>query len=166
MKKEFFYYSILTIVIALLLFFETNIFETENENASKVIEIESFEKLEIDLECNIYVSIGEEQRVVFEGPGSCIDMVETSLENGVLTITSKKPNLFSSLFSSNESPEEPLNVYVKLTSAEQLIAPVKGNLITSETSLYMNINEPMNMDQGIRTLLKILGNQLGNIRIL
>ena len=79
MKKEIIYYSILTLAIALLLVFETNLFSEESKYVSKVVEVEEFERLDIDLDCDIYVSLGEEQKVVFEGPASFLDQVETQL---------------------------------------------------------------------------------------
>ena len=93
MKKELIYYSILTLTIALLLFFETNLFKDNTAYVSKVIDIESFDKLDIDLDCNIYVSLGEEQKVVFEGPAKYLNNVETRLEDGVLKISCKESQL-------------------------------------------------------------------------
>lgn len=168
MKKEILYYSILTIIIASLLFFETNIFSGNTENTSKIIDVESFDKLDIDLACNIYVSIGDEQRVVFEGPESYLKQVETSFENGILKISCKKTGVFASLFGLKESDSESINVYVKLTNANQLIAPKKGNLISNETSLYLEIDceDPQSISQNLRGIIKLLGEQFGMIRTL
>ena len=104
MKKEIIYYSILTLAIALLLVFETNLFSEESKYVSKVVEVEEFERLDIDLDCDIYVSLGEEQKVVFEGPAAFLDQVETQLVNGVLKITHKQPGLLSKIFG-DESEE-------------------------------------------------------------
>lgn len=168
MKKEILYYSILAIIIASLLFFETNIFSDNTENTSKIIDIESFDKLDIDLACNIYVSIGDEQRVVFEGSERHLSQVETSFENGILKISCKKIGVFASLFGSKESNSESINVYVKLTNANQLIAPKKGNLISNETSLYLEIDceDPQSISQNLRGIIKLLGEQFGMIRTL
>lgn len=166
MKKELIHYSILTLVIAGLLFFETNIFNNK-KNVSKVVQISSFDKLNIDLDCNIYVSLGEEQKVVFEGPKHALDRVETQMENGVLTISAQKIGLFAELFKSKDLQTESLNVYIKLTDTAQLITPKKGNLISNETSLYIEApsKKLLSFNQNLIYLIRIIGNQPGYIKM-
>jgi hypothetical protein len=167
MKKELIYYSILTLVIAILLFFETNIFDHNRKYISKVIEIESFQKLDIDLACNIYVSLGDEQKVVFEGPKKFLDRLETRMEDGVLKISCRKRSLFAEFFKTEEDRPETLNLYIKLTNTNQLITPKKGNLISNETSLYLEIEkcESFSLGQDLKKILKLVGDQRGIIAI-
>ncbi len=164
MKKELFYYSILVLFIAGLLFSETISFNTKKENASKIIEITSFDKLDIDLACTFYVSIGDEQKVVFEGPEKYLDLLETQMENGILKISSKKTGFFENLFANETNKETSLNVYIKLTSADQLIGPRKGNLITNEVSLYHEKERSTLFNKSLSGLLRLFGTQLGYIR--
>ena len=138
MKKELIYYSILTLGIALLLFFETNLFRDNTDLVSKVVDTEAFDKLDIDLDCNIYVSLGDEQKVVFEGPARYMDRVETRLENGVLKVFCRKPGLLAELLNTDDEKIGPVNVYVKLTDSDQLIVPKNGNLITNESLLLFD----------------------------
>lgn len=165
MKKEILYYSILLIVISSLLFFETDLFDGRPQTYSKIIDVEYFDKLDIDLACNIYVSIGEEQKIVFEGPERYINLIETSLENGVLKISAKEVGLLRSLFRANGPNAESLNLYINLTDTNQLLTPKRGNLISNETSLYLELEQDVNLlrNDGLRRILKILGNQLGMI---
>lgn len=165
MKRELIYYSILTLVIAALLFFETDLLRLKSQHSTKVIDIESFEKLDIDLDCNIYVSLGEEQKVVFEGPAQLLQRVQTEMQNGVLTITERSPSFFAQLLGVEPSEHNDLNVYINLTSADQLISPKKGNLISNETSLYQNLDEDaVSIGKELKYLIKLLGDQLGLIR--
>ena len=166
MKKELFYYSILVLFIVGLLLSETISFKGRKENTSKVIDITSFEKLDIDLACTFYVSIGDQQKVVFEGPEKYLDLLETQMENGVLKISSRKTGFLAQLFGNETNKETSLNVYIKLTSADQLIVPRKGNLITNEISLYDENEQHTILDKGIAGLLKIFGTQLGYIKML
>lgn len=167
MKKEILYYSILVLFICSLLFFETNLFRSSSQNYSKIIDVETFEKLDIDLACNIYVSIGEEQKIVFEGPKKYLDLIETKLENGVLKISAKEPWIFAEFFGKNSHKSESLNLYIKLTDTNQLITPIKGNLISNETSLYLELerDEKLGSYSGLRSFLKLLGNQFGVIKL-
>ena len=168
MKKEILYYSILLIIISTLLFFQTDLFDGNTQKYSKVINIESFDKLDIDLACNIYVSIGEEQKVVFEGPEKYVSLVETKLENGILKISAREAGIFSKLFRTKNHEAESLNLYIKLTDANQLLTPKKGNLISNETFLYLELecDEKLNLNVSLRKILQLLGNQFGVIRIL
>jgi len=168
MKKELIYYSILALIIAPLIFIETNIFSDNTKNLSKVLEVAPFEKLDIDLECNIYISLGDEQKVVFEGPKNFLNRLETRIENGVLKISCKEPGLFAELFGMNDSDPESLNLYIKITDANQLISPKKGNLISNETSLFLKLDKVkiLSFNNDLRNLLKLIGNSLGCIRIL
>ena len=166
MKKELFYYSILILVIAGLLLSETLVFSTKTENASKVIQFDDFNKLDIDLACTLYVSIGDEQKIVIEGPEKYLDLLETKMDDGILKISCKKIGLLSHLFGPDATDEQSLNVYIKLTSADQLITPKKGNLISIESSLYRESDSFTFLNRGIKGILKVLGTQLGLIRIL
>lgn len=167
MKKEILFYFILILVISSLLFFETNLFKSSTQNYSKIIEVESFEKLDIDLACNIYVSIGDEQKIVFEGPEKYLNLVETTLENGVLKISARDAGIFSALFGTNNNNDESLNLYIKLTDTNQLLTPKKGNLISGETSLYLENGQEgiLTLTAGLKEILKMLGSQFGMIRI-
>lgn len=158
MKKELIYYSILTLGIALLLFFETNLFRDNTDLVSKVVETEAFDKLDIDLECNIYVSLGDEQKVVFEGPAKYLDRVETRLENGVLKVFCRKPGLFAELLNTDDEKEGPVNVYIKLTDSDQLIMPKNGNLITNESLLLFD-------SYGQNTLSCLIPDELNSISL-
>lgn len=166
MKREMIFYSILTLVIAVLLFFETDLLPLKSQQATKVIDVASFEKLDIDLECNIYVSLGDQQKVVFEGPAQLLQRVKTELNNGVLTITERSPGVFAQLFGMQPAKYDELNIYVNLTSTGQLIVPKKGNLISNETFLYFNQGESRStISLEIKYLLRLLGSQLGVIKI-
>lgn len=167
MKKEILYYSILLLVISSLLFFETDLFRSTPKNYSKIIDVETFEKLDIDLACNIYVSIGDEQKIVFEGQKKYLNLVETKFENGVLIISARKAPILSEIFGTNNENSETLNVYIKLTDTNQLLTPRKGNLISNETSLYLELekDEGLNTYPGFRDILKMLGSQIGVIKL-
>lgn len=167
MKKELIYYSLLIAVIAVLLFFETNLFNDNTQFISKVVDVESFEKLDIDLDCNIYVSLGEEQKVVFEGPAKYLDKVQTNLDNGVLKISCSKPGFFAELFDNKSDKTGEVNIYVKLTDADQLIMPKKGNLISNETFhlIERKSSNLFSFNYNVESILRLIGNQLGHIRI-
>lgn len=168
MKKEILYYSALLIVISSLLFFETDLFDGSPQTYSKIIDVEYFDKLDIDLACNIYVSVGDEQKIVFEGPKKYIDLVEARLENGILKLSAKEGGLFRELLGTNNPDAESVNLYINLTDTKQLITPKKGILISNETSLYleMELDESPRSNASLKKILKILRNQLGIIQVL
>ena len=164
MKKEIIYYTVLLFLISGLIFIETNTSEKGEVNISKVIDVDEFKKLDIDLICNIYVSIGEEQRVVLEGPEQYLNKIETTFEDGILKLTEKTPGLINNLLEKG-SKDQSINLYLKLTSADQLVIPTKGNLITNESSLDFHIKEQqLSFNQHLLGFLKLLGNQTGFIQ--
>lgn len=163
MKKEIFYYAVLLFIISGLIFIEMSTKEDGEVNISKVIDVESFQKLDIDLICNIYVSIGDEQRIVLEGPENYLNLIETRFENGTLKLTEKTSGIFKSLLSQSKSDE--INLYIKLTSADQLMQPTKGTLITNESSLKIFMEkQQLSLNQHLLGLLKLVGNQTGFIQ--
>jgi hypothetical protein len=111
MKREFFYYIILLFLITGLIFIEISSSNKDDVHISKVIDVQNFEKLDIDLICNIYVSIGEEQRVVLEGPEEYLNKIETELDNGILKLTESNPGIFNGFLGSLK--ERPVNLYLK-----------------------------------------------------
>lgn len=168
MKKEILYYTILLVVIVSLIAFETsNISKSDSDvHISKVIDVEAFDKLDIDLQCNIYVSIGDEQRVVLEGPEIHLNRIESRLENGVLKLTEQAPGFLRDLLSNKNTGEFQVNLYLKLTSADQLMMPKNGKLITNESSLnFLLQREQLSVNQHLLGLLKIFGSQLSYIML-
>jgi hypothetical protein len=165
MKKEIFYYLILIFVIAGLMLLEINVPDSERVNISKVIDVDRFEKLDIDLACNIYVSIGEEQKVVLEGPEQYLNHIEAHLENGILRLSEKSAGMFGGIFNVNHKSAKEVNIYLQLTAADQLISPKKGNLITNEAALLNELKsqQQFSFDHQLLSLLKMLGSQMGFI---
>jgi len=163
MKREFFYYIILLFLITGLIFIEISSSKKDDVHISKVIDVQNFEKLDIDLICNIYVSIGEEQRVVLEGPEEYLNKIETELDNGILKLTESNPGIFNGFLGSLK--ERPVNLYLKLTSADQLIKPTKGTLITNESSLnsLMDQQQKLSINEHLRDLFRLVGDQTGFI---
>ena len=147
----------------LLLVFETGLLHQKGD-ASKVVQVEAFEKLDIDLECDIFVSLGDEQKIVFEGPERYLSKVKTSMEDGVLKISCDPPGLISR-FLSNSAPEPgTVKLYVKLTNPDQLIRPKKGNLISNEALHFSeeSRSEVLSLNENLVALMKLLGNQFGH----
>ena len=162
MKREIVYYIIILFLISGLIFIETNTGEQDDVNISKVIDVNNFQKLDIDLMCNIYVSIGEEQRVVLEGPEEYLNKVEAQFEDGILRLTKKTSGIFSGFL--GNSNNESVNLYLKLTSADQLIQPTKGKLITNESTFNFLIEkQQLSINQHLRGILKLVGQQTGFI---
>lgn len=163
MKREIFYYVVLLFIISGLIFIEMSTEDDGEVNISKVIDVQTFQKLDIDLICNIYVSIGDEQRVVLEGPENYLNQIETNFEDGVLKLTEKAPGIFSGLLGQSKGNE--INLYLKLTSADQLMKPTKGTLITNESSLDLLMDkQQLSLNQHLLGLLKLVGNQTGFIQ--
>jgi hypothetical protein len=163
MRKEFISYSILSIFIALLLFFETGILKDKQQDATKLVRVEPFEKLEIDLECDIYVSLGEEQKIVFEGPNRYLNKVRTTMQSGVLKISCEPPGMIARIFKNATYEPGSVKIYVKLTDAGQLIRPKKGNLISNEALQFTedNRSQLLSLNANLAALLKLLGSQFG-----
>jgi len=163
MKREIVYYIILLFLISGLIFIETNTDKEDDVNISKVIDVNNFKKLDIDLNCNIYVSIGEEQRVVLEGPEEYLNKIEADLDDGILRLTEKTSRIFPGFL--GNSRNKPVNLYLKLTSADQLIQPTKGKLITNESTFNFLIEkqQQLSFNQHLRGILKLVGQQTGFI---
>jgi hypothetical protein len=165
MKKEIIYYLLLIFVIVGLIVFETNKPGGKSIHISKVIDAERFDKLDIDLVCNIYVSIGEEQKVVLEGPEQSLNQIEARLENGILKLFEKTPGMLSSLFTVNQKSSGEVNLYLQLTAADQLLSPKKGNLITNEALIFAEAEnrQMFSFHQPFQGILKLLGAQTCSI---
>jgi hypothetical protein len=165
MKKEIFYYSILLVVIAGLLISETIDFTNQSKTASKVIEFDNFEKLDIDLACTFFVTVGDEQKVVFEGPQEYLDLIESELEDGVLKISCRQSGFFAQLFGKEIDEENEIKVYINITSSDQLVLPKKGNLISRETSFYPECENSVSFGQSVKNILQSIGTHLSYIKL-
>ena len=104
--------------------------------------------------------------MVFEGPAKYLDKLDAQMENGVLKISSKNHGFFAQLFGDKKNDGSALNVYIKLTSADQLVCPRKGNLITNESSLYRHMGTNSILSHSMSNILRLFGAQLGHVRLL
>jgi len=131
MKKELIYYIFLGLVVVGLIIYE--VFKSNKE--SRIIQVESFEKVKVDLDCQVFVSLGEEQKVVLEGPSPYLDRIEVHMEEGILQISEKTQGLTSQMFGTFGRKKEKVCLYLRLKRADQLIVPNKDNLISNERNL-------------------------------
>lgn len=131
MKKELIYYIFLGLVVVGLIIYEV----FKNNKESRIIQVESFEKVKVDLDCQVYVSLGDEQKVVLEGPSPYLDRIEFNLEKGILQISEKTQGLTSQMFGTFGRKKERVSLYLRLKRADQLIVPNMNNLISNERNL-------------------------------
>ncbi len=166
-KRELLFYLTLASAIALFVSYEYLFSNEDSGGYTEVIHDVNFEKLNIDIDCNIYVALGEEQKVVLEGAEQYLELIETELKEGIFTISLKTPGLLQKLKVPDVDGHLPLNIYVKLTDAGQLANPVKGTVITNE-SLIIDDQEKKdsylsNFNPGLRNFLRLFSGQLGII---
>jgi hypothetical protein len=134
MKKEVQFYLVLALGVVIFMLLEHQPQSQNSISSSKIINVESFERLDIDLPCSVYVSIGDKQRVVFEGPETMLNAIEATYENGVLVLSERAKGLFQ-VFQSRRTEARKVNLYITLTSPDQLVTPTPGPIITQELSL-------------------------------
>lgn len=161
MKKEILYYFILICIIAGMMLIETNIIPNKSLQISKVIDVAHFEKLDIELDCNIYVSLGDEQKVVLEGPEQSLNLIEARLDKGILTLRSKGQGMLSGFLGKNRESGD-VNIYLQLTASDQLISPKKGKLITNETLILneLECQRQFSLNKILFEVLPLPGQQL------
>jgi len=101
---------------------------------------------------------------VLEGPEQYLNKIETSFENGILKLSEKTPGILGGFLKSGEGNES-INLYLKLTSTDQLVTPMKGNLITNESTLnnLQELNHELSFNKQLDSLLRLIGNQTGFI---
>ncbi len=162
MRNETIYYSLLLIIIAGLTLFRFLDSGDPDKNDNKIIVFESFQKLRIDLNCNVYVSIGDEQKVVCEGPHNLLNDIETRLENDILLIQKKNDGFFKKWFTFKKSDMSKINLYVKLKDTKHLITPVKGNIISQE-SFYPEAFEEKEPEINLSEFIRIISRNLSSI---
>ncbi len=160
MKKELLYYLILIVIIAGMMLVEANIISGKSLQNSRVIDEAYFEKLDIDLNCNIYVSIGDEQKVVLGGTEQSLKHIEARLERGTLTLRSKGHSILGSLLEKNATGGE-INIYLQLTASNQLISPKRGRIITNETLIFGDLDcaSQYSFNQRLLGILGLLSGQ-------
>jgi hypothetical protein len=109
------------------------------------------------------VSIGEEQRVVLEGPEEYLNKIEAEFDDGILRLTEKTSGVFPRFL--GKARNKSVNLYLKLTSADQLIQPTKGKLITNESTFNFLIDnqQQLSLNQHLRGILQLVGHQTGFI---
>ncbi len=167
MKRELLYYLILAFAIALFISGEYFLDHKNPDDLTEVIHDVNFEKLNINIDCDIYVALGEEQKVVLEGAEQYLELIETELKDGIFTISLKTPGLLQKLRAPDINRHLPLNIYVKLTDAGQLANTAKGTIITNE-SLIIDEQERQdsylsNFGDGLRNFLRLFSGHLGII---
>lgn len=161
MKKELIYYALLALVIIALIAYQ--VISTKNE--SRIIKVEAFEKIKVEVDCQIFVSRGEEQKVVIEGPAPYLDRIEVQMDHGMLVLSEKEQGLTSQIFGTYGQKQEKISLYLRIRSNDELIVPDKTRLISNEKSLRVTESSAANLSpfQPFEGLFRLITARLATI---
>ncbi|HLF33546.1 MAG TPA: DUF2807 domain-containing protein [Cyclobacteriaceae bacterium] len=114
MKREGHIYLLIGLMATALIFHQYNPFKYRREKLyTEVRQIEKFNKLFLDIQCNIFIVEGERPGIVYEGSKRLLRNIEIEVKEGCVFIRNNKEavwNALSGIFTLG-SPQL-LNIYV------------------------------------------------------
>lgn len=132
MKKEFAFYLILILAVGGLIFIQSNTSRIENSNYTRVLDLKLFNRMNINLDCPVYVARGDEPQIAIEGPMKQVQNVLLNWREGELTVAYKKQNFLSELFGLATTFSEDVKIYIRIPQPSKIHASCTAHIITTE----------------------------------
>ena len=119
MKWEFKLYFWFGLLIVILFILQAGIFRTDSRS-SEVNALKSFSQLMLDMECNVFLLEGESQHILVEGPGDRMKNIETTVEEGSITVKENGKRLISRILNIFEPDHERVNIYITINNLDNI----------------------------------------------
>ncbi len=129
MKKEKLIYLGLTFLILLLTLSDNNIFLGE-ANSKKIYNLVDLKLTRIDMSCEVYLTKGENKKLIIEAPENIIKKINTSEENGILTIGMPIINKFFGLIKIKNNEANKVKIFVNHDQLDRIIVSDQAKIIS------------------------------------
>jgi hypothetical protein len=133
MKGELTLYFCLTLLIAGLIASDRFSPSADTkEHSTRIIDFSELNTLILDLHCDVYLTGGDQDQLVIEGPGEIVNSIYSEESHGRLTITAQATHGFFGMLTPKTGLSEQIKVYVTLASAGKLKVSDCATLISSD----------------------------------
>ena len=130
MKREKFIYLGLISLIIYLAIIDKNIFGS-NELSTKVFDLDKIELTQIDVSCEVYLTKGDNEKLVIEAPEKIIGKIYTSEKNGILKIGGPVIHKFFGLLKVGRSnTSDNIKIYVNHNQLDRIIISEQAKIIS------------------------------------
>lgn len=129
MRKEKLIYAGLFVAIIAMLLTDNN-FSFFNRSTSQVFNLAEFKLTRIDLECEVFITQGTNEKLVVEASNDVMKSLEINQANGILSISNKKGfSLFGFAKNYLHSPEK-VKIYINHSQLDRIIVNNQATIIS------------------------------------
>lgn len=149
MQKEKLIYICLALIIAVLLFLDGG-FSFSGKNVSKIYNLSELKLTRIDLPCEVYITRGENEKLVVEAPKDVLDRLDINQNNGILSIGSETGgfNLLGFIKRTLNLSDE-VKIYINHSQLDRIIVNNQATIISVDYKkpTYFQANSLKDEDQ-------------------
>lgn len=129
MRKEKLIYAGLFVAIIAMLLTDNN-FSFFSRSTSRVFNLAEFKLTRIDLECEVFITRGNNEKLVVEASDDIMKNLEINQSNGILSISNKKGfSLFGFAKNYLNSPEK-IKIYINHSQLDRIIVNNQATIIS------------------------------------
>ena len=129
MQREKAIYLGLILVIAYLVLIDKNVLY-KSESLTKTFNLSELRLTRIDVPCEVYLTSGENKKMVIEAPENVIDRITSISNNGVLTISAATERKVFGFFKVKDQMENKIKIFVNHDQLDRIIVNENATIIS------------------------------------
>ena len=129
MKREKIIYLGLILLIAYLTIIERSVIFS-SENTTKTFNLSELELTRIDVPCEIYLTKGDNEKLVIEAPNNILNRIVSNENNGILTIAAPIQKKVFGIFNLNEQVTGKIRIFINHNQLERIIVNENAKIIS------------------------------------
>ncbi len=129
MKREKVIYLGLILLIGYLVLIDKNTFY-KADNLTKTFSLSELKLTKIDVPCEVYLTKGENKKMVIEAPENMLDRITSKQNNGILTVSASNERKLFGLFSVNSKLTEKVKIFVNHDQLDRIIVSDQAKIIS------------------------------------
>lgn len=133
MRRETLIYIGLILAIACLIFVDNNRLLGGME-VEKVFDLNQYDLTQIDLDCEVYVTEGENGKLVLQADEATAEKLVTSDENGILSIKQPNKNLLLKWFDFSGLAHQKVKIYINHDQLDKIRISDRATIISMDYS--------------------------------
>lgn len=130
MRKEKIIYTSLAVIIAVMLFLDGS-FSLSDKRTAQVFNLGDFKLTRIDLQCEVYITQGNNEKLVVEGPDDLLNKLSIDQNNGILSISGNAgEKSFFGLINNPLKFNERVKIYINHSQLDRIIVNNEATIIS------------------------------------
>ncbi len=129
MKREKIIYLGLTLLIGYLVIIDKNLIN-KAEQETKTYSLSELKLTRIDVPCEVYLTEGQNQKMVIEAPENLFHRINSKTNNGILTISASLDRKLFGLFNVKDKLTDRVKIFINHDQLDRIIVSDQAKIIS------------------------------------